>query len=357
MVKGDKDFLFVVFDIHNGGGGERVTANMVNYYLDKGCAAEILSFGKRTEKPIAGLNGKARIHYLSTSSNKFIQKIQTIIRIKSFLKRHQYSYIIGIGSYPSFILGLINHKESVCIGTEHSHFYNAGIVWNYLRRFAYPRLSAIVVLTQHDLPILKAINNKTYVIPNAQTFAPSSYTSYMNHRFLAVGRMDRYKQFGQMIDIFHEFVKRDHSWELVIVGNGELFDNLQEQIKELDLEDKVKIKPYSHHIEQEYLEASVLLSTSRREGLPMVMIEAMSYGLPVIAYDCKTGPSDIIIHRQDGFLIPLDDKEEMLKCMLDIAGDDALRARMSQCAIVDSKRFSPESVYPQWDALFEELAH
>ena len=161
----------------------------------------------------------------------------------------------------------------------------------------------------------------------------------------------------QRIDIFYEFVKRDHSWELVIIGNGELFDNLQEQIKELDLGDKVKIKPYSHHIEQEYLKASVLLSTSNREGLPMVMIEAMSYGLPVIAYDCKTGPSDIIINRQNGFLIPLDDKEEMLKCMLDIACDDALRFRMSQCAIADSKRFSPESVYPKWDALFEELAH
>ena len=169
--------------------------------------------------------------------------------------------------------------------------------------------------------------------------------------------MDKYKQFDQLLDIFHEFVKRDHSWELVIIGNGELFDNLQEQIKELDLGDIVKIKPYSHHIEQEYLKASVLLSTSNREGLPMVMIEAMSYGLPVIAYDCKTGPSDIIINRQNGFLIPLDDKEEMLKCMLDIACDDELRSRMSQCAIADSKRFSPESVYPKWDALFEELAH
>ena len=161
MVKGDKDFLFVVFDIHNGGGGERVTANMVNHYLEKGCAAEILSFGKRTEKPIAGLNGKARIHYLSTSSNKLIQKIQTIIRTRRFLKRHQYSYVIGIGSYPSSVLGLINNKKSAFIGTEHSHYYNAGVVWNYLRRFAYLRLSAIVFLTQHELPILKAINKKT----------------------------------------------------------------------------------------------------------------------------------------------------------------------------------------------------
>ena len=244
-------FLFVVFDIHNGGGGERVTANMVNHYLEKGYAVEILSFGKRTEKPIAGLNGKARIHYLSTSSNRFIQKIQTIIRTRRFLKRHQYSYVIGIGSYPSFVLGLINNKKSVFIGTEHSHFYNAGVVWNYLRRWTYPRLSAVVVLTQHDYPILKAINNHTYVIPNAQTFMPSSYSTCLHHRFLAVGRMDRYKQFDQLLDIFHEFVKRDHSWELVIIGNGELFDNLQEQIKELDLGDKVKIKPYSHHIDQE----------------------------------------------------------------------------------------------------------
>ena len=357
MIKEDKDFLFVVFDIHYGGGGERVTANMVNHYLSKDCSVEILSFGKRVAKPVVGLNPDAKIHYLFTSSNIFIQKIQAIIRLRKFLKDHRYSYVIGIGSYPSFVLGVLNHHGSIFIGTEHSHFYNAGIVWNYMRRFAYPRLSAIVVLTQHDFPILKAINDKTYVIPNAQAFMPSSYTSCMNHRFLAVGRMDKYKQFGQMIDIFQEFVKQDDSWELVIIGGGELLENLQKQIKEFQLESKVIIKSYTNHIEQEYLNASVLLSTSQREGLPMVMIEAMSYGLPVIAYDCKTGPSDIILDRQNGYLIRLDDKEGMLNCMLDITSNEGLRYQMSQCAIESAKRFSPENVYHKWDALFGELAH
>lgn len=357
MIKGDKDFLFVVFDIHFGGGGERVAANMVNHYLAKGCSVEILSFAKRGAKPVVGLNPDTKIHYLSTSSNTLIQKVQAIIRLRKFFKNHLYSYVIGIGSYPSCVLGLLNHHGRTFIGTEHSHFYNAGLIWNYLRRFAYPRLSAIVVLTQHDFPILKAINDKTYVIPNAQAFMPSSYTSCMNHRFLAVGRMDKYKQFEQMIDIFHEFVEYDDSWELVIIGGGELLENLQEQIKKLQLERKVFIKAYTNHIEQEYLNASVLLSTSQREGLPMVMIEAMSYGLPVIAYDCKTGPSDIILDCQNGFLIPLDDKERMLKCMLDIAGNEVLRCQMSQEAIESAKRFSPESVYLRWDTLFEELAH
>ena len=357
MVKENKDFLFVVFDIHFGGGGERVTANMVNHYLAKGCSVEILSFGKRVAKPVVGLNKEKKIHYLSTSSNKIIQKIQTYLRVRKFLKEYRYSFVIGIGSYPSFILGLLNHNGSIFVGTEHSHFYNAGSIWNYLRRYSYPHLSAMVVLTQNDLPILKAINQNTYVIPNAQICKPHSYSSCMNHRFLAVGRMDEYKQFGQMIDIFYEFVKQDESWELVIIGGGELLDSLQKKIIELGLDKRVHIKPYTNHIEQEYLNASVLLSTSRREGLPMVMIEAMSFGLPVVAYDCKTGPSDIIIDCQNGFLIPLGDKEKMLKHMLDLAKNSELRIQMSKFAIESSMRFTPEIIYPKWDALFEQLSN
>lgn len=352
-----KDLLFVVFDIHFGGGGERVTANIVNHYHNKGFSVEILSFGEKKNIPIVGLAPGIRTFYLSTSSNKFLQKIQTIHRIKKFFKSHRYSFVIGIGSYPSVVLGLLNHKGCFFIGTEHSHFYNAGTIWNYLRRFTYPNLSAIVVLTRHDYKILKEINNNTYVIPNAQSFTPQSFSSCENHRFLAVGRMDRFKQYDQMLKVFYKFSKLNDSWELVIVGGGELLETLKTQVKELNLEDRIYIKTYTDHIEKEYLSASVLLSTSQREGLPMVMIEAMSYGLPVVAYDCKTGPSDIIIDKRNGYLVPLDDDNMLLERMLKLSADYNLRKQMSKNAIEDAQRFSPQKVYGMWDSLFDQLSN
>ena len=352
----NKTLLFIVFDIHFNAGGERVVANMANHFIGDGWLVNILSFDKKKPSKIYNLSDKVKIHYLNTSSNKLLQKIQAMIKTWLFMRKRQYSYVVAIGSYPSSILGFIGTRNAICIGTEHLHYYHAPSIWNFIRKYAYPRLAALTVLTQQDYPILKELNPNTYVIPNALSFLPDVFSSCSQRKFLAVGRLSEVKQFDKLIRIFSEYVKSEQTWTLDIIGKGSQHASLQKMIMDYGLEDYVKIKPYSNQIEKEYLNSSVLISTSRSEGLPMVMIEAQSYGLPIIAYNCKTGPSDIVIDGRNGYLIPLDDEAMMVERMLKLSRNDDLRKTMGKNAQEDAQRFSPDCVYGKWEALFEELA-
>lgn len=354
--RNNKSLLIISSNIHLGGGGERVACNIANHYYNKDWQVEIVSFNVKKDNPIFNLNSGIIRHYLNVKSkNKLIQKFVELVRLKKFLKRTSSHFVMAIGSHPNVILGFCSNKkgQSIRVGTEHSHYYNAPKLWNYLRKWSYPKLSAITVLTNNDYPILKSINSNTFVIPNALTQLPQIHISGEQHTFLAVGRLSQEKQFAQMINVFADFCKSNSEWNLIIIGDGGLREELKMLIESYNIGNRVNLKHFTNNIEKEYLSSSILLSTSKSEGLPM--IEAQSYGLPIIAYNCKTGPADIVIDGQNGFLVEVDDKNTMLQKMLLLAEDKDLRSEMSRNAIKDAYRFSPETVYNKWDNLFNYL--
>lgn len=349
-----KSLLLIVDDIHLGGGGERVAVNMANHYFDEKWHVEFVSFRSPQKDLPFNLNAAIIVNYLNVKGNKFVQKISAWKRLRALLSIKKYNIILAIGSHPSTILGFLN-VNTITIGTEHSHFYHAPKIWNYLRMYAYKRLSAITVLTNEDLPILKRINDNSVVIPNALSTIPEKHSSMNNKRILAVGRMDKYKQFDKLIKVFKKFNEKNSDWRLTIVGEGEKKCQLKKMISSYDLDDIVEIKPYNPNIEYEYLNSSILVSTSNKEGLPMVMIEAQSYGMPIVSYDCKTGPKEIIIDGQNGYLIRLNDERSMVDALLKLTSDDELRKKMSDNAKKDALRFSPEVIYQKWNDLFNSF--
>lgn len=350
-----KSLLLVIDNIHFGGGGERVACNICNHYVNEGTAVEIVSFGAYQQKAVFDLNNSVKIHYFDAGDNKIVQKFVEYIKLKKFLKIHKYDVTMAIGCSPSVILGMISNGSFVSIGTEHLHYYDAPKIWSLLRRITYPRLSSLTVLTHHDLPIVQAINHNACVIPNALSYMPKKRIDVKKKVFLAVGRLSPVKQFSQMLQVMKEFVANNKEWELHIIGKGELREQLIDLISQYKLDSHVKILPYSNDMESIYLSASVLLSTSRSEGLPMTMIEAQSYGMPIVAYDCLTGPSEIIIDGQNGYLIDQDNQSQFLNRMLCMADNIELRKNMSNNAIADRNRFSPESVYNRWNELFNKV--
>ena len=350
-----KSLLLVIDNIHFGGGGERVACNIANHYISKEVSVEILSFGSYQEGSVFNLRPETKIYYLNACTNKFLQKIEEIYKLRRFLKSHKYDVIMSIGCSSSVILGMASNRRYVTVGTEHYYYYDVPQIWNVIRKIAYPKLSSITVLTHHDLPYVKNINPKACVVPNALSYIPEKRIDPEKKIFLAVGRLSPVKQFDQMLNIMKDFVLYNKEWELHIIGKGELREYLTQLVSQYALNDYVRILPYSNDMESVYLSASVLLSTSRNEGLPMTMIEGQSYGMPIVAYDCLTGPSEIVIDGQNGYLIPLDDSSTFLKRMQTIAENTPLRHEMSENAIKDRKRFYPEVVYNKWDTLFDSL--
>ena len=145
-------------------------------------------------------------------------------------------------------------------------------------------------------------------------------------------------------------------WKLVIVGDGIMKSQIESKINDLGLQDSIILKPFTKEIEKEYLSASVYAMSSHWEGFPMVLLEACSYGLPCIAFDIATGPSDIIKHSKSGFLISDDDLEAYANHLLKLMSDESMRINFGiEAKRIVGERFSKEVIMEKWEEVFREL--
>ena len=144
-------------------------------------------------------------------------------------------------------------------------------------------------------------------------------------------------------------------WELVIIGSGSMQQELESKITELGLQDTIKLKPFTSDIESEYLAASLFVMSSHFEALPMVLLESASYGLPAVAFDVKTGPSDIIEHGSSGYLVENGDLQGFALKVLELMRDESKRASFGRAAAqIVAQRFSKQAILPLWDTILGE---
>ena len=212
----------------------------------------------------------------------------------------------------------------------------------------------LVVLTEEDKTYCSHCPT-TSVIPNPIT-TPSLEVSPLSDKvILAVGRLDNQKNFPELIDIWALIAKDYPDWKLRIVGEGYTDVRILKKVKEHGLEEQFELCPFTKEIQKHYLSASIYAMTSAFEGLPLVLVEAESMGLPLVSYACPCGPRDIIRDGQDGFLVEPGDKETFAARLRQLIEDEELRHRMGQAAKINSQRFSLENVMKQWVDLFAEL--
>ena len=214
--------------------------------------------------------------------------------------------------------------------------------------------SGIVSLTNNDAKNWLKVNSFTPVIPNIVHLNDTGEFSdcHSNH-VIFVGRFFFQKGIGALIDVWKIVHQRHPDWVLDIYGEGELKDYYQKIIDDLN------INMIIHHPEatilQRYCESSMLLLTSVYEPFGLVMPEAMSCGLPVVAFDCPYGPADIITDGVDGFLVKNRDINEFADRVCQLIEDKELRMRMGQAAIKSAQRYRADLIMPKWKDLFEQL--
>lgn len=216
------------------------------------------------------------------------------------------------------------------------------------------KYDAFVVLTHEDASSWRGLKN-LHVIPNMLSFKPNTYSSCQHKRVIAVGRLDFQKKFIRLIEIWSETHKICSDWKLDIFGEGPDEELLKERINTLGLSDVVSIHKPTKAIEEEYLQSSILCMTSTYEGWGLVLTEAMSCGIPCIAYACKCGPRDIIDNGVTGYCIEENEKNEFVKKLVVLMQDDELRMKMGYSAIHNSEKYRADSVMPLWISLFENL--
>ncbi|MEU4571125.1 glycosyltransferase family 4 protein [Nonomuraea sp. ATR24] len=221
----------------------------------------------------------------------------------------------------------------------------------------YGRFDAVAVLTktnqreyQQLLPGARIVQ-----IPNAVHKVDQERSRQENPVVLAAGRLVPQKGFDMLIPAFAEVVREHPEWRLRIFGTGPRKPQLAARIEELGMTGHISLMGRTDRLDAELADASVYVLSSRFEGLPMVMIEAMTHALPVVAFDCPTGPRDVLTDGVDGVLVPPRDTEALAAALKEVVADRRKRLEMGEAAVVTSRAYGPDVVMPQWADLFAEL--
>lgn len=220
------------------------------------------------------------------------------------------------------------------------------------------RFERFIVLTEEDrgyweadaIAAGKPMTNLT-VIPNARTFRCDSPSSLEAHEVIAVGRYSAQKHLDALLEAWQKAVKGD--WKLRLVGDGGERDSLEAKAAGLGIGGSVIFGKSEGDIRDIYSHASILALSSHYEGLPMVLIEAQAAGLPIVSFECKCGPRDVITDGVDGFLVPQNDTSALAARLSALMEDKKLRKSMGAAAFKASERFDESRIMKMWIELFE----
>ena len=224
---------------------------------------------------------------------------------------------------------------------------------------AYPHLDVLAVLTASDqrdyAELFPAGLPPVVRMPNAVPAVLGGQADLSAKTVVAAGRLARQKGFDRLISAWEPVAQAHPDWTLEIYGDGKEGERLAQQIEDLELAKSVRLMGRSDRLGHAFAQSSIFALSSRREGLPMVILEAMSKGLPVVSFDCPTGPAEIVVNEHNGVLVPDGDIPGLSKALLDVIEDDAHRARLGQGALETAARYDIEVIGRDWAELVEGL--
>ncbi|MBB2913291.1 glycosyltransferase involved in cell wall biosynthesis [Streptosporangium becharense] len=374
---------YLLLHAYGMGGTIRTVVNQANAMAAAGHRVEIVSVVRRRDRPQFPIDGRVRLMALSDQRggrpvDSLARRAWRRVRGKIvpagefaasyFTERVEKAVIDYVSALDDGVLvttrpalNLIAARRAapgvVRVAQEHMNLatYPDGVRAAIARH--YGGLDTVVVLTEADRRAYERLLPGTPVvrIPNAVHGAAPPPSWQEDRLVVAAGRLVGQKGFDLLIPAFRQVVDRHPDWRLRIYGTGPKKDRLRALIRECGLRDNVTLMGRTDHLDEELAKASFYVLSSRFEGLPMVMIEAMTQALPVVAFDCPTGPRDLITPGIDGLLVPPQDVDALAAAMIRLVEDRDLRDRMGAAAAVTARDYSPSVIMPVWERLFADL--
>lgn len=369
--------VYCIAGTRHSGGMERVLANKANWLVEHGHEVVIVTTDQHGELPFFNLDTRIEcynlaINYEDNNGGSFLNKafkypfkqLRHRRKLAELLGDLKADVVVSMFCNDASFLPSINDGSAKVLEIHFSRFkrlqYNRKGIWGFTDRLRSAQdlktaagFDRFVVLTREDSANWPGLNNLS-VISNARSFRADKRAALENKIVIAVGRICHQKGFDRLIDAWRIVCASNNEWKLRIVGSGALESDLRRQIAACGLEGSVEICPASSaEMPGVYSDASVLVMTSRYEGLPMALLEAQACGLPVVSFDCKCGPRDIIRDGQNGYIVPDGDTDMLAKRLLVLMNDDKLRHKMGEKAYIDSEDYSEDRIMQQWIRLFE----
>ncbi|HEX5322407.1 MAG TPA: glycosyltransferase, partial [Capsulimonadaceae bacterium] len=359
-----------------GGGAERAVSLIANYWAARGDCVTVVTLAKaETDAYSLAPEVVRRVLDLQKRSKSTLSALaangQRVLALRKAIRRSRPDVVIsfmGTINVLTLLAGVGLRIPIVIMEQIDPREYPIGKAWQILRRVIYPRASGLVVLTERLRNWAEAIipRDRVYVIPNpvrrtAELNAgicalPDVMADKDRRRVIAMGRLAHQKGFDLLLRAFAICAAEKKDWDLVILGEGVERGNLETLIGQLGITDRVNLPGRLPEPATALKSADLFVLSSRFEGLPLALLEAMACGLPVISTDCPTGPQEVIRDGIDGILVPAEDVQALCAAMSRLMSDERERARLASAATEVEERFGLERVMANWDDVIARVS-
>ena len=349
----------------DAGGTQRILSMMANHWAASGRSVRLLTLASAASDfyvldPRVDRVGLDLIDRSSGVWGAIIANTTRLTTLRRYILAGRPDCVISFGD-ASNCLGLLATlgTQVKVIVSERSdpRRLPIGTSWAVLRRWLYPRAHAVVVQTDRVVPWAQGFVPATriHVIPNfvraPRLEALLSSRPSAARQVVALGRLSDEKGFDVLIRAFAQCAAGHPHWSLLIAGEGARRRNLEAEAAEAGVADRVRLPGRVRDTESLLAASDLFVLSSYYEGFPNALLEAMSVGLPSIAFDCDSGPAAIIRRGLDGVLVPVGDIDALAREMNRLMGDDVERTRLGREAEAVTQRFGPTRIMPLWEAL------
>ena len=266
---------------------------------------------------------------------------------------------VVIGTRPGINLAVAHvvSPSVVRVGQDHMNLgtYNEGLKKQIAA--VYPRLDLVSTLTEGDAEAYRRhLKGQTRVecMPNGVPELGGRRAELANKTVVAAGRIGPQKGFDRLLPVWAKVAAEHPDWELKIWGGGKGIGKLRRQAEELGIADSAHLMGFTSQLHEELADSALYVMSSRKEGFPMVLLEAMSAGLPVVSFDCPTGPRDIIREGVDGYVVPDGDGDALAVAMSRLMDDAEMRKAFGAAAVEGAARYDLGTIARRWEELLAE---
>ena len=356
------------------GGAERVLTELANHWASLDWAVTIIDFSPPGTPPVFALDPRVTeislgLHRHSrTPISGLLANVRRMVTLRKTIRAARPMIVLSLMNRTNVltVLSMTGSGIPVIVSEHTAPKGTLGVIWRALREVAYRRATSVVMLTSDALARLSpAVRRRGRVIPNplpSQFLAPDPGSDGLDLNvdpdrpiIMGLGRLTPEKGFDLLIRAFARIALAWPTAHLVIWGEGDERARLERLRAECGLQNRIELPGATRYPERELRSATIFVLSSRLEGMPMTLLEAMALRRPVIACDCDHGPRDIVTQDVDGVLVPPEDVNALADEIGKLLGDADRRARLARRAVEVRDRFAIGAISAQWEMLFREV--
>ena len=358
----NKKICFYISTI-KGGGAARVMVLIAEGLARRGYQCILVTSFRDSnwEYPLSNQVRRLILDKEGESENRVLQNLRRIGRLRRICKNEKPNCLITFLPIPILrslmaTIGL-NVKNIISIRNDPALYWRKSLeraLSSLLLRRVYWAVFQTEAARNHYAG--KELHTKSQVIANPikNIFYATEYNPN-SKKVVACGRLDKQKNYPMMIDAFAEVVKEYPEWTLEIYGEGPLEEDIKNRIQNLNCSN-IHLMGQNDNIPRVLSDAGIFLLTSNVEGMPNALMEAMAAGVPCISTDCPCGgPKQLISDKENGFLIPVNGKDELCKVLIDLMNNKDKRIRISQKASLSASSYKEDAIIEKWEQLLSSL--